>query len=140
MSFSQNEKETKEVNKNINEAKPITLEEYNNKKSDMTQIKEKNNSKKKILTIKNTFDLRKKHFQINKDIYRRMMKNKTQGELEHFRNNSFKKFFEVKKGLNTFKLQRDDNKFSFSIDIFVTFWVAHMLLASHRRKKKSQDK
>lgn len=45
-----------------------------------------------------------------------------------------------KKGLNTFKLQRDDNKFSFSIDIFVTFWVAHMLLASHRRKKKSQDK
>ena len=101
MSFSQNEKETKEVNKNINEAKPITLEEYNNKKSDMNQIKEKNNSKKKILTIKNTFDLRKKHFQINKDIYRRMMKNKTQGELEHFRNNSFKKFFEVKKGLNT---------------------------------------
>ena len=101
MSFSQNERETKEVNKNINEAKPITLEEYNNKKSDMNQIKEKNNSKKKILTIKNTFDLRKKHFQINKDIYRRMMKNKTQGELEHFRNNSFKKFFEVKKGLNT---------------------------------------
>ena len=101
MSFSQNEKETKEVNKNINEAKPITLEEYNNKKSDMNQIKEKNNSKKKILTIKNTFDLRKKHFQINKDIYRRMMKNKTQGELEHFRNNSFKKFLEVKKGLNT---------------------------------------
>ena len=101
MSFSQNVKETKEVNKNINEAKPITLEEYNNKKSDMNQIKEKNNSKKKILTIKNTFDLRKKHFQINKDIYRRMMKNKTQGELEHFRNNSFKKFFEVKKGLNT---------------------------------------
>ena len=101
MSFLQNEKETKEVNKNINEAKPITLEEYNNKKSDMNQIKEKNNSKKKILTIKNTFDLRKKHFQINKDIYRRMMKNKTQGELEHFRNNSFKKFFEVKKGLNT---------------------------------------
>ena len=101
MSFSQNEKETKEVNKNINEAKPITLEEYNNKKSVMNQIKEKNNSKKKILTIKNTFDLRKKHFQINKDIYRRMMKNKTQGELEHFRNNSFKKFFEVKKGLNT---------------------------------------
>ena len=101
MSFSQNEKETKEVNKNINEAKPITLEEYNNKKSDMNQIKEKNNSKKKILTIKNTFDLRKKHFQINKDIYRRMMKNKTQGELERFRNDSFKKFFEVKKGLNT---------------------------------------
>ena len=105
MSFLKNEKEIKEVNKNINqninEVKPITLEEYNNKKSGINQMKEKNNNKKKILTIKNTFDLRKKHFQINKDIYRRMMKNKTQGELENFRNNSFQKFFEVKKGLNT---------------------------------------
>ena len=55
MSFSQNEKETKEVNKNINEAKPITLEEYNNKKSDMNQIKEKNNSKKKNINNKKYF-------------------------------------------------------------------------------------
>lgn len=41
-------------------------------------------------------------------------------------------YSEKYKKLNTFKLQRDDNKFSFSIDIFVTFWVAHMLLASLR--------
>ena len=101
MNFSQVEKENKEVNNNINKTKPITLEDYNNKKSGLNQIKEKINSKKKILTIKNTFEIKKKHLQVNKDIYRRMMKNKTQGELEHFRNNSFKRFYEVKNGINT---------------------------------------
>ena len=114
MNFSQVEKENKELNRNINKEKPITLEDYNNKKSGLNLIKDKINSKKKILTIKNTFEIKKKPLQVNKDIYRRMMKNKTQGELEHFRNNSFKRFYEVKNGINTLhnypKFQSNLNK------------------------------
>jgi hypothetical protein len=104
MSFTQIEKENNEENKNIiNKAKTFTLEEYNFNKS-----KDKCNNKK-IVTIKNAFDLRKKHFQINRDIYKRLMKNKTQGELEHFRNNSFKRFHEVKNGLNTLHIKYQTN-------------------------------
>ena len=37
------------------------------------------------------------------------MKNKTQGELDHFRNNSFKRFSEVKNGLNTLNIKYQTN-------------------------------
>ena len=103
MSFTQKEKEKENNEPSKNITKPITLDEYTFSKS-----KDKYNNKK-IVAVKNAFDLRKKHFQINRDIYKRLMKNKTQGELDHFRNNSFKRFSEVKNGLNTLNIKYQTN-------------------------------
>ena len=66
-------------------------------------INENNNIKKKktILTIKNTFEERKKNFHINRDTYKRLIKNRTHGELKYFRNNSSKKIRESNKEINT---------------------------------------
>ena len=101
--------ETKEKNKNINEEKNINTnkEIQNNKFNELDKennlINENNNIKKKkiILTIKNTFEERKKNFHINRDTYKRLIKNRTHGELKYFRNNSSKKIRESNKEINT---------------------------------------
>ena len=102
--------ETKEKNKNINEEKNTNTnkEIQNNKfneldKENNLNINENNNIKKKkiILTIKNTFEERKKNFHINRDTYKRLIKNRTHGELKYFRNNSSKKIRESNKEINT---------------------------------------
>lgn len=102
--------ETKEKNKNINEEKNTNTnkEMQNNKfneldKENNLNINENNNIKKKkiILTIKNTFEERKKNFHINRDTYKRLIKNRTHGELKYFRNNSSKKIRESNKEINT---------------------------------------
>ena len=101
--------ETKEKNKNINEEKNtnINKEIQNNKFNELDNennlINENNNIKKKkiILTIKNTFEERKKNFHINRDTYKRLIKNRTHGELKYFRNNSSKKIRESNKEINT---------------------------------------
>ena len=102
--------ETKEKNKNINEDKNTNTnkEIQNNKfneldKENNLNINENNNIKKKkiILTIKNTFEERKKNFHINRDTYKRLIKNRTHGELKYFRNNSSKKIRESNKEINT---------------------------------------
>ena len=101
--------ETKEKNKNINEEKNtnINKEIQNNKFNELDKennlINENNNIKKKkiILTIKNTFEERKKNFHINRDTYKRLIKNRTHGELKYFRNNSSKKIRESNKEINT---------------------------------------
>ena len=101
--------ETKEKNKNINEEKNTNTnkEIQNNKfneldKENNLNINENNNIKKKkiILTIKNTFEERKKNFHINRDTYKRLIKNRTHGELKYFRNNSSKKIRESNKEIN----------------------------------------
>ena len=100
--------ETKEKNKNINEEKNtnINKEIQNNKFNELDNennlINENNNNKKKkiILTIKNTFEERKKNFHINRDTYKRLIKNRTHGELKYFRNNSSKKIRESNKEIN----------------------------------------
>ena len=101
--------ETKEKNKNINEEKNTNTnkEMQNNKLNELDKennlINENNNIKKKkiILTIKNTFEERKKNFHINRDTYKRLIKNRTHGELKYFRNNSSKKIRESNKEINT---------------------------------------
>lgn len=101
--------ETKEKNKNINEEKNTNTnkEIQNNKFNELDKennlINENNNIKKKkiILTIKNTFEERKKNFHINRDTYKRLIKNRTHGELKYFRNNSSKKIRESNKEINT---------------------------------------
>ena len=101
--------ETKEKNKNINEEKNANTnkEIQNNKFNELDKennlINENNNIKKKkiILTIKNTFEERKKNFHINRDTYKRLIKNRTHGELKYFRNNSSKKIRESNKEINT---------------------------------------
>ena len=102
--------ETKAKNKNINEEKNTNTnkEIQNNKfneldKENNLNINENNNIKKKkiILTIKNTFEERKKNFHINRDTYKRLIKNRTHGELKYFRNNSSKKIRESNKEINT---------------------------------------
>ena len=102
--------ETKAKNKNINEEKNTNTnkEMQNNKfneldKENNLNINENNNIKKKkiILTIKNTFEERKKNFHINRDTYKRLIKNRTHGELKYFRNNSSKKIRESNKEINT---------------------------------------
>ena len=102
--------ETKEKNKNINEEKNTNTnkEIQNNKfneldKENNLNINENNNIKKKkiILAIKNTFEERKKNFHINRDTYKRLIKNRTHGELKYFRNNSSKKIRESNKEINT---------------------------------------
>ena len=102
--------ETKEKNKNINEEKNTNTnkEIQNNKFNELDNennlnINENNNIKKKkiILTIKNTFEERKKNFHINRDTYKRLIKNRTHGELKYFRNNSSKKIRESNKEINT---------------------------------------
>ena len=102
--------ETKEKNKNINEEKNTNTnkEIQNNKFNELDKINnlninENNNNKKKkiILTIKNTFEERKKNFHINRDTYKRLIKNRTHGELKYFRNNSSKKIRESNKEINT---------------------------------------
>lgn len=101
--------ETKEKNKNINEEKNTNINEeiQNNKFNELDKennlINENNNIKKKkiILTIKNTFEERKKNFHINRDTYKRLIKNRTHGELKYFRNNSSKKIRESNKEINT---------------------------------------
>ena len=102
--------ETKEKNKNVNEEKNTNTnkEMQNNKfneldKENNLNINENNNIKKKkiILTIKNTFEERKKNFHINRDTYKRLIKNRTHGELKYFRNNSSKKIRESNKEINT---------------------------------------
>ena len=100
--------ETKEKNKNINEEKNTNTnkEMQNNKFNELDKennlINENNNIKKKkiILTIKNTFEERKKNFHINRDTYKRLIKNRTHGELKYFRNNSSKKIRESNKEIN----------------------------------------
>ena len=100
--------ETKEKNKNINEEKNTNTnkEIQNNKFNELDKvnnlINENNNNKKKkiILTIKNTFEERKKNFHINRDTYKRLIKNRTHGELKYFRNNSSKKIRESNKEIN----------------------------------------
>ena len=100
--------ETKEKNKNINEEKNTNTnkEIQNNKFNELDKennlINENNNIKKKkiILTIKNTFEERKKNFHINRDTYKRLIKNRTHGELKYFRNNSSKKIRESNKEIN----------------------------------------
>lgn len=101
--------ETKEKNKNINEEKNTNnnKEMQNNKfneldKENNLNINENNNIKKKKinLTIKNTFEERKKNFHINRDTYKRLIKNRTHGELKYFRNNSSKKIGESNKEIN----------------------------------------
>ena len=101
--------ETKEKNKNINEEKNTNTnkEIQNNKfneldKENNLNINENNNIKKKKinLTIKNTFEERKKNFHINRDTYKRLIKNRTHGELKYFRNNSSKKIGESNKEIN----------------------------------------
>ena len=101
--------ETKEKNKNINEEKNTNTnkEMQNNKfneldKENNLNINENNNIKKKKinLTIKNTFEERKKNFHINRDTYKRLIKNRTHGELKYFRNNSSKKIGESNKEIN----------------------------------------
>ena len=101
--------ETKEKNKNINEEKNTNTnkEIQNNKFNELDiennlNINENNNIKKKkiILTIKNTFEERKKNFHINRDTYKRLIKNRTHGELKYFRNNSSKKIRESNKEIN----------------------------------------
>ena len=101
--------ETKEKNKNINEEKNTNTnkEIQNNKFNELDKennlINENNNIKKKkiILTIKNTFEERKKNFHINRDTYKRLIKNKTHDELKYFRNNSSKKIRDSNKEINT---------------------------------------
>ena len=101
--------ETKEKNKNINEEKNTNTnkEIQNNKFNELDKennlINENNNIKKKkiILTLKNTFEERKKNFHINRDTYKRLIKNRTHGELKYFRNNSSKKIRESNKEINT---------------------------------------
>ena len=101
--------ETKEKNKNINEEKNTNTnkEIQNNKfneldKENNLNINENNNIKKKKinLTIKNTFEERKKNFHINRDTYKRLIKNRTHGELKYFGNNSSKKIRESNKEIN----------------------------------------
>ena len=100
--------ETKEKSKNINEEKNTNTnkEMQNNKFNELDKennlINENNNIKKKkiILTIKNTFEERKKNFHINRDTYKRLIKNRTHGELKYFRNNSSKKIRESNKEIN----------------------------------------
>jgi hypothetical protein len=101
--------ETKEKSKNINEEKNTNTnkEMQNNKFNELDKennlINENNNIKKKKinLTIKNTFEERKKNFHINRDTYKRLIKNRTHGELKYFRNNSSKKIRESNKEINT---------------------------------------
>ena len=101
--------ETKEKSKNINEEKNTNTnkEMQNNKLNELDKennlINENNNIKKKKinLTIKNTFEERKKNFHINRDTYKRLIKNRTHGELKYFRNNSSKKIRESNKEINT---------------------------------------
>lgn len=100
--------ETKEKSKNIKEEKNTNTnkEMQNNKFNELDKennlINENNNIKKKKinLTIKNTFEERKKNFHINRDTYKRLIKNRTHGELKYFRNNSSKKIRESNKEIN----------------------------------------
>ena len=108
MSFKLIEKENNEDNQKINEENPISDENRKNKIIEQSKniivnneyINNINNIKID-LTLNNNFDFRKDKLRINREAIKRLMKNKTQGELRNFRNKSYKKFFDLKKNSNT---------------------------------------
>ena len=114
MSFKLIKKENNDINKNNNELNPISEENGYNKLNKLIINNEETNNINKInIELNNNFDSRKEKFRMNRDVFKRLMKNKTQGELKNFRNNSYKKFFEVKKNANTLNT---NSKFNLSIN------------------------
>ena len=104
MSFNLIEKENNEIQQNIIEKRPNNEEIENNKieekKSNDNKLNNENtknfNNKKIDLTLNNNFVERKEKFRVNRDIFKRLVKNKTQGELRNFRNTNYKRFYEAK--------------------------------------------
>ena len=123
MSFELIEKGNNDLNKKINEEKPNKNENENTKieeKNDNLKLNNENiknfNKKKTDLTLNYNFDLRKEIFNLNKENFKKLYKNKTHSEFENFRNYINSKFFEQRSSIKT-----SNNSSNFQFDIDGTF-------------------